>query len=629
MKNIFSPKRVNYLYFGFLFFCLALVHSAHVLLLEKIPQISQLAFLVDVILQSFLEALFLLVIAVVVRHYLPRFLFFAYIALTFLLLVAQLIDFFLIRLMDMTIWFAMSLMLDESLSNFLEILKSSNVPLSVWAVAGTIAAVLPFIGVLLFVLCEKLEKKREFFTSITKLVQLTCAVVAVLAVWDLSTVLPLTASTYENLRKTLPLKETVFAPNYEKIPVRPFLPKENIGSGELGSTIPLTAVHKPDIFIFVIESLRDDFITQEISPHLASFKKENVSFDLALSSANATHLSWFSLFYSKFPFHWTKSTFEHRKTGSPALKALKELGYTLNVYSSARLCFYEMDEKLFGEKRSLVDRFFVFGHGAEILPYQSDERTMEKLMEEMRARKEIGGQVHIIFLESTHFDYSWPQETASPFLPIVEKIDYLKFSYSEQDLELIKNRYRNSIHYVDGLFGKFLQVLKQTKNDDKAVVVVTADHGEEFFEDGHLFHASTLNIAQTHVPLYYKFGDGSQLPAASPTRLTSHIDIFPTLFHYLLGTDRPLSHLQGESIFKAHRWPYAVSARYNGERDPKEFLVHSGKKVLTLRMEEDPEFSKSQLSVLSVKDRYGENNQSNFSVMLEEFDSALETVFSK
>ena len=65
--------------------------------------------------------------------------------------------------------------------------------------------------------------------------------------------------------------------------------------------------HKPDIYLFVIESLREDYITVENSPHLNQFKEKNVSFDLTLSNANATHNSWFSLFHSKFPFYWEKS----------------------------------------------------------------------------------------------------------------------------------------------------------------------------------------------------------------------------------------------------------------------------------------------------------------------------------
>lgn len=632
MKSVFSPTRINYLYFGFLFICLAFVHASHVLLIEKVSHLGQIAFLVDAILQSLLEALFLLVVGMIVKYYLRRVGFYVYIAFTFLLFIGHLIDFFLIRLMDMTIWFGLSLMFDESLKNFVEILKSSNVSMTVWALAGTIGVLLPFVGIGIFLFCEKWEKKRDLTSSITRLVQLSCAIVAFLGAWDLFTVLPSSGAHYESLSKTLPLKATVFAPKYEKIDIRDFLPQSQIGSDEPAAISISQPVRKPDIYLFVIESLREDFITKEVAPHLSAFKEENISFERALSSANATHLSWFSIFYSKFPFHWTSGTETHRKEGSPGLKALKEMGYKINVYSSARLSFYEMDEKLFGEKRPLVDRLFVFGHGSGTAPFESDERTMNKLLEESQAHVEKNDDspaVHVVFLESTHFDYSWPKESESWFIPIAEEVDYFKLACSKMDLEPLKNRYRNSIHYVDRLIGNFLDKLKQTDRGNQAVVVITADHGEEFYEDGHLFHASTLNEAQTHVPLYYKFGSGKHLPAKTHCSLTSHIDIFPTLLHYLLEVEESLPALQGESIFKGHRWPFALSARYKGERDPTEFLLHTGRRSLTLRFEEAKALSKSHLSVLSIKDLYNENTPDKFSVLAEEFKDGFAPLFSK
>src|SRR3984957_4862525 len=382
MKNIFSPTRINYLYFGFLFVCIACLHMFHVLLIEVTSPWSQLAFLVDAALQSLLEVSFLLLLSIIVQPCFSRSVFYAYVALTFLLLIVHLVDFMLVRIMGFTFWYGMPIVLDESLKNFLEILKSSSVSLSVWALAAGIAISLPFIGVLFFFLCQKWEEKRELSISITKLTKVTCGIVALLGVWDLCTILPTSPVNYEKLCKTLPLKATVFASSTQKIALRSIMPFSKMESGVLGELpVVMTPAHKPDVFIFVIESLREDFITDAVAPCLSQFKKENVSFELALSAANATQLSWFSLFYSKFPFNWMQIGKEQRKTGSPALKMFKDMGYAIHVYTSARLGFYEMDEKLFGEKNALIDHFYFFGHGGEIPPSESDERSMDKLTE--------------------------------------------------------------------------------------------------------------------------------------------------------------------------------------------------------------------------------------------------------
>lgn len=240
----------------------------------------------------------------------------------------------------------------------------------------------------------------------------------------------------------------------------------------------------------------------------------------------------------------------------------------------------------------------------------------------------MGPRLHIVFFDSTHFDYSWPKET-TPFLPIQEEIDYFKAAYSKEEAAGIKNRYRNAIHYIDSLFARFMQKLEETGNAQKAIVVLTGDHGEEFYEENRLFHASNLNMAQTQVPIYYKFGDGSRLPSSAHCSLTSHVDIFPTIFHYLFKEEMDWSALQGESIFKSERWPYVVAARYNAGNDPTEFYIHNGKNKILMRFAETDIFRSSQLSILSLKDLDDQNVPHNFSVIRGEFGPAFDRLFAR
>ena len=81
---------------------------------------------------------------------------------------------------------------------------------------------------------------------------------------------------------------------------------------------------------------------------------------------------------------------------------------------------------------------------------------------------------------------------------------------------------------------------------DEAVIVFTGDHGEEFREEGKLFHASNLNLYQTSVPIYYKLG--SKEAPKSQIRLSSHVDIFPTILHHVDGSDRLAQYFDGQSL---------------------------------------------------------------------------------
>jgi len=65
-------------------------------------------------------------------------------------------------------------------------------------------------------------------------------------------------------------------------------------------------------------------------------------------------------------------------------------------------------------------------------------------------------------------------------------------------------RYDGEIVYVDLVVGRFLDRLRRSGKYDGTLVVVTADHGEEFFEHGGWFHGSSLYDEVLGVPLIVK-----------------------------------------------------------------------------------------------------------------------------
>jgi len=103
---------------------------------------------------------------------------------------------------------------------------------------------------------------------------------------------------------------------------------------------------------------------------------------------------------------------------------------------------------------------------------------------------------------------------------------------------------------------------------------------------------------QTEAPIYYKLGDNQRVLEIEPDKIvTSHVDMFPTVLDYLLGEKPFFDLFHGESLFKKERFPYVVSGRFNGPRNPREFFIHDGKHKFTLRFE-----SSTKLEVLHFKD---------------------------
>lgn len=97
----------------------------------------------------------------------------------------------------------------------------------------------------------------------------------------------------------------------------------------------------------------------------------------------------------------------------------------------------------------------------------------------------------------------------------------------EKDTEHLKALYDSEIHYVDGFVGRLIDAIPPEVLEN-TLVVLTADHGEEFREHGGWKHGFTLYEDQIHVPLLVRWD--KRIPAGSRLRGTVRlIDLVPTL----------------------------------------------------------------------------------------------------
>ncbi|OGG26949.1 hypothetical protein A2960_02270 [Candidatus Gottesmanbacteria bacterium RIFCSPLOWO2_01_FULL_39_12b] len=95
--------------------------------------------------------------------------------------------------------------------------------------------------------------------------------------------------------------------------------------------------------------------------------------------------------------------------------------------------------------------------------------------------------------------------------------------------------YATSIYEMDLELKKFFNELENNKLLDKTIVVITADHGEEFFEHGGHSHAANLYNESIQVPLIiYIPKSKSQIVE----KLASSVDIMPTILS-ILGIEAP------------------------------------------------------------------------------------------
>jgi arylsulfatase A-like enzyme len=111
----------------------------------------------------------------------------------------------------------------------------------------------------------------------------------------------------------------------------------------------------------------------------------------------------------------------------------------------------------------------------------------------------------------------------------------------------MRELYDGEIRFTDEHVGMVEAKLRELGIWDDTMIVITADHGEEFQEHGGWWHGTTLYEEQIHVPLLVKWPKSE---VGAPARVTDHpvrhIDVAPTLLT-LAGAPSPAG-MQGKDL---------------------------------------------------------------------------------
>ncbi len=562
-----KKEEINIIYFGIFLFLLLIMTLFPFSQKEGIP----LFFLIHALGQVLLEAGAFFLLAFALNRWAPRWLFQTFIGFSFAILVLHFTDFTILRLMDTPVSYIFNYLFGSGFIHLYTAFNALNMNRGFVVLIFISLALIPLLGIALYRLTQPLSKKIRWKIPLQALTTALLLICSGLFSLDVYFHPDMNRSAYEKFQKTLPLGKTFLSPQPHCIQlpaaIAPFR-EEAIVQKSLKEK-QFIATDKPNIYLFIIETFRSDYITSEIAPSLKQFAADNLSFPENHANSNSTHPSWFTIFHADIPHHWTGKR-DHWKEGSVPLQILKQLGYQIRVYSSADLRFFGMDNLLFGQNRKLVDQIEEHTEKRELKPYERDALCFQSFYRDLAKAEGKEGNLFVFFLDSTHSEYSFPTHPEPKFSPIVDSIDYLTITPNQ--LQPILNRYKNAISYVDTLMGYFFDQLKKDHLYDQAIIAITGDHGEEFFEEGALFHGTHLNRYQTSVPLFYKF---QQNPWSPQTTTATHLDIFPSILHYLTGQTDFVTLFDGQSLFAPNRWPHRIAVLQNGHQPPVEFAIET------------------------------------------------------
>lgn len=173
-----------------------------------------------------------------------------------------------------------------------------------------------------------------------------------------------------------------------------------------------------------------------------------------------------------------------------------------------------------------------------------------------------------------HFDYIPPDAYQKKFYPdysgSLDARDYgtnpkINARMSPDDLRYVKSLYDGEILWTDEHVGRIVDALDEASLRDNTLVIITSDHGEEFFEHGNKGHRYTLFDEQLLVPLILRLPNTLPSGLRIPDQVRT-IDIMPTILDIIgIPTD---ALMLGRSVM-----PFIEADSSEEERPALSYLV--------------------------------------------------------
>jgi len=286
---------------------------------------------------------------------------------------------------------------------------------------------------------------------------------------------------------------------------------------------PSSLPEKPFIFVFVVDSLRPDYLGSynpavRFTPRLDAFAAESVVFRNAFTRFGGTGLS--------VPAIWAGSALVHKQYVQP-FHPMNTLEKLLDVNGYRTLIGLD----------SIMRRLLVTSPRLDELDAgvaNMDYRLCGTLGQIETRLASLDPAVPV-------FAYSLPQDVHMSRLParVETGPEYRGFH----------SPYATKVHAIDACFGRFVDTLKARGLYDRSLIVLTSDHGEMLGEDGRFGHSTHLFPQVIQVPLVV------HLPAALARRAVIDVDtvalstdITPTIYSALGYTPAPGNPLMGRSL---------------------------------------------------------------------------------
>lgn len=332
----------------------------------------------------------------------------------------------------------------------------------------------------------------------------------------------------------------------------------------------------------MLDTLRADHLSgygyeRTTTPILDTFAKENLKAAYALTAAPWTPASVASMFTGLYP---TSHGMVPPNDRTLAKKGLVRLNSSLETlpeklkglgYQTAGVSPNPWITKQFGYAQGFDEFHFIAREPAN--------KIAESGREIINAWEQAGQEkpffLYLHFLDP-HNPYAPPAGFDKRYTGNLTKSPFS--AYSEQMQNDI-NLYDGEIAFMDQELGKFFEYLKKKGLYDDLMIVIVADHGEQFLEHGNLRHGNKPYNEEAHVPLIIKTNrkvDSGRVISES----VSTVDLLPTILARL-GEAKP-DNLPGVSLMdeKAVKLRRGVLTEVRRVYDMKAITDNLGRRLI-------------------------------------------------
>jgi len=300
---------------------------------------------------------------------------------------------------------------------------------------------------------------------------------------------------------------------------------------------------RSSVVIFLIDTVRADHVSaygyrRKTTPVFDRFASENLFFPFAYSPTPWTRPSVVSLFTGQnAQLHDVQKRQDRLPDEATTLaEVLRDRGYYTAMVNTNP-------------------------HVTEAFGLTQGFARVEEIMPDPKELKTDGNRASVVAQRVAEVAPSLRE----PFLLYVHIVDpHYPYDPPRADLEAIgvkankpnsETRYDGELHFADHWVGEMMKSLEAAGKLERAITIITADHGDEFRDHGNIGHGKTLYQEVVKVPLAMRlpqqlrarlFGGEGAYPNQRITPNVSLIDLMPTLVE-LCGAEQPAG-MEGRSL---------------------------------------------------------------------------------